>query len=79
MTDHNIKGKDIKGKEYLEKELIANAHATRQAMLKRWITPEELPAQEDLKKVENRIIEEKKKLWNTKNRIFNQGRIWWHK
>ncbi len=35
MTDHNIKGKDIKGKEYLEKELIANAHATRQAMLKR--------------------------------------------
>lgn len=67
MTDHNIKEKDIKGKEHLEKELIANAHATRQAMLKRWITPEELPAQEDLKIVEKRRIEEQKKLWNTQN------------
>jgi hypothetical protein len=35
MTDHNIKDKDIIGKENLENELISNAKATRQAMLKR--------------------------------------------
>lgn len=69
MTDHNIKEKDLKGKEYLEKELIANAQVTRQAMLKRWITPEELPAQEDLKIIEKRRTEEQKKLWNTKSLI----------
>jgi DNA-damage-inducible protein D len=40
MTDHNIKNKDIKGKENLEKELVSNAKATRQAMLKRGIVPE---------------------------------------
>lgn len=67
MTDHNIKEKDIKWKEHLENELIANAKATRHTMLKRWITPEELPAQEDLKIVERRRTEEQKKLWNTQN------------
>lgn len=69
MTDHNIKEKDLKGKEHLEKELIANSQVTRQAMLKRWITPEELPAQEDLKIIEKRRIEEQKKLWNIKSLI----------
>lgn len=71
MTDHNIKDKDIKWKEHLENELISNAKATRQAMLKRWITPEELPAQEDLKVIEKRRMEEQKKLWNTKSLLGN--------
>jgi hypothetical protein len=67
MTDHNIKEKDITWKEHLENELIANAHETRQTMLKRWITPEELPAQEDLKIIEKIRIEEQNKLWKTEN------------
>lgn len=67
MTDHNIKDKDIKWKEHLENELISNTKATRQAMIKRWIIPEELPAQEDLKAIEKRRIEEQKKLWNTES------------
>lgn len=66
MTDHNIKDKDIKWKTHLENELIANAKATRQAMLKRWINPEELSAQEDLKIIEKRRSKEQKKLWNKK-------------
>lgn len=64
MTDHNIKDKDIIGKENLENELISNAKATRQAMLKRWIVPEELPKQEDLKTIEKRRLEEQKKIEN---------------
>jgi DNA-damage-inducible protein D len=61
MTDHNINDKDIKGKENLEKELISNAKATRQAMLKRGIVPEDLPKQEDLKIIEKKRLEEQKK------------------
>lgn len=66
MTDHNIKDKDLKGKEHLENELISNAHATRQTMIQRWITPEKLRAQEDLKTVEKRRIKEHEKLWTKK-------------
>jgi hypothetical protein len=33
-------------------------------MLKRWIVPEELPKQEDLKTIEKRRLEEQKKIEN---------------
>ena len=54
MTDHNIKTNKINWKQNLENELIDNAKATRTTLIKRWITPEELPTQEDLKIIEKR-------------------------
>ncbi len=66
MTDYNIKDKDIKWKARLNNELVSNAKVTRQAMLKRWITPEELLPQEDLKIIEKKRLEEQKRLWNVK-------------
>ncbi len=54
MTDHNIKEHNIVGKEHLTQELISNASSTRKAMLERWITPENLPSQEDLKIIAKR-------------------------
>ena len=68
MTDHNIKERNIVWKQKLENELVSNSKETRNTMIKRWIIPEELKAQEDLKLVEKRRkqesvrIEEKKKL-----------------
>lgn len=68
MTDHNIKERNIVWKQKLENELVSNAKETRNTMIKRWIIPEDLKAQEDLKLVEKRRkqesirIEEKKKL-----------------
>jgi len=68
MTDHNIKERNITWKQKLENELVSNAKETRNAMIKRWIIPEDLKVQEDLKLVEKRRkqesnrIEEKKKL-----------------
>lgn len=63
MTDHNIKENNITWKPDLEKELISNAEETRKAMISRWIVPEKLKWEEDLKKVQKRrILEEKKKL-----------------
>ena len=54
MTDHNIKGKNLYWKQKLESELVSSAKETRETMLKRWIVPEELRPQEDLKLIEKR-------------------------
>ena len=67
MTDHNIKTKNIKGKEKLTKELENNAVSTRKAMLERGIVPEELSPQEDLKVIQSR--RNKQKTLSTKKRI----------
>ena len=66
MTDHNIKEKNIIWKQNLNEELVSNAKETRNTMLKRWIVPEELRAQEDLKLIEKRRIQEVRKLENNK-------------
>jgi len=52
MTDHNIKDKNIIGKNNLENELVESSEITREALLKKWIKPEWLEAKEDLKKIE---------------------------
>lgn len=54
MTTHNIVDRDIQGKIRLEKEVQANSVATRNALLDRGIVPENLPPQEDIKKIEKR-------------------------
>ncbi len=54
MTDHNIKDKNIVWKTNLENELQDSSKITREALLKKWIKPENLEAQEDLKKIEKR-------------------------
>jgi len=54
MTDHNIKEKNIKGKYQMTEEVVKNSKATRQTLLSRDIIPENLKAEEDLKRVEQR-------------------------
>lgn len=62
MTDHNIKQQDIKWKMNLEKELVSNAKETRKTMIQRGIVPEEIKAQEDLKLIEKKRVQEARKL-----------------
>jgi DNA-damage-inducible protein D len=54
MTDHNIKDKNIIWRNNLENELIESSEITREALLKKWINPERLDTQEDLKKFEKK-------------------------
>ena len=61
MTDHNIKKKNLEWKSKLEWELVDNSKATRKTLIERWISPENLEAQEDLKKVEKKL---KLRNWN---------------
>lgn len=69
ITDHNIKEKNIKWKPNLERELIDNGKATRDTLLNRWIIPEELKPQEDLKQIEKRREAEQKLLENNQKKI----------
>lgn len=60
MTDHNIKKNNLVWKSKLEWELVDNSKSTRKTLIDRWIIPEELEAQEDLKLVEKRRKNRKK-------------------
>jgi DNA-damage-inducible protein D len=65
MTDHNIKEKNLKGHYQMTEEVIKNSKATRQTLLSRGIRPENLKAEEDLKKIE---IRRKKELKSSANK-----------
>lgn len=62
MTDHNIKEKNIQGKEAMNNEVVKNSKATRQTLLSRGIRPEHLKSEEDLKLVEGRRKKEDKQI-----------------
>jgi hypothetical protein len=64
MTDHNIKEKDIIGKEAMNAEVVKNSEATRQTLLSRDIKPEHIKPEEDLKHVEARRKKERQELQN---------------
>jgi DNA-damage-inducible protein D len=70
MTDHNIKDKNLRGIYQMTEEVIKSGKATRQTLLSRGIKPENLKAEEDLKKIENRRKKEleNKKLLKTENK-----------
>lgn len=68
MTSVNVQHKDLKGQNFIESEHIDNNLAVRKMMLERSIIPENLPAGEDIKKVERRMISEEKKISKTKRK-----------
>jgi DNA-damage-inducible protein D len=65
MTGHNIKDKNIYGKEAMNNEVVKNSKATRQTLLSRGIRPEYLKPEEDLKSIESRRKKEEKQLENS--------------
>ena len=68
MTSVNVQTKDLHGEGSITKEHIDNNAAVRKMLVERGIIPENLPAAEDLKKVERRLESEQKKvLENMKN------------
>ena len=61
MTNVNVQTKDLYGVEPITDEHVDNNLAVRKIMLERGLIPEELPAEEDVKKVERRLVKEDKK------------------
>ena len=60
MTNYNVEQKDLQGEMPITNEHIQNNQSVRGMLLQRGIRPEELPAAEDIKKVERRVAREEK-------------------
>ena len=62
MTSVNVQTKDLQGEASITKEHVENNAAVRKMLTERGIIPEDLPAAEDVKKVERRLASEEKKM-----------------
>lgn len=65
MTNYNVEQKDLQGEAPITREHIQNNQSVRQMLGQRGIRPEELPAAEDIKKVERRVASNEKKIERT--------------
>ena len=66
MTSVNVQTKDLQGENSITKEHVENNAAVRKMLTERGIIPENLPAAEDVKKIERRLASEEKKLLKNK-------------
>lgn len=69
MTNYNVEQKDMFGEKDITNEHISNNKSVRQMLVQRGIRPEELPASEDIKKVERRVASTQKKIEKTTKKL----------
>src|SRR5574344_2915906 len=62
MTNYNVETKNLYGEHPITREHIQNNKSVREMLGQRGIKPEELPAAEDIKKLERRVVGEEKKI-----------------
>ena len=62
ITNFNIKKDDLRTERDITQEHVRSNRGVRKALTDRDIVPERLPADEDIKKVERRVLSEQKKL-----------------
>ena len=68
MTSVNVQTKDLHGEASITQEHVENNAAVRKMLTERGIIPENLPAAEDVKKVERRLASEEKKMLKNKKK-----------
>lgn len=61
ITIFNTKSKKLKSEQSISQEHIANNKGVRKTLISRGITPENLPAEEDIKKIERKLKSENAK------------------
>ena len=62
MTNYNVEEKDLQGEVSITVEHIQNNSTVREMLVQRGIRPENLPASEDIKKLERRVKSQEKKI-----------------
>lgn len=62
ITNHNVRQHDMQGESSITDEHVQNNRSVRTMLVERGIKPEELPAEEDLKKLERRVKSDEKRL-----------------
>jgi DNA-damage-inducible protein D len=76
ITNFNVKKKDLYGEPAIAGEHVKNNRDVRGVLAKSGIKPEELPPEEDLKKLERRVKSEEKKLGKAAGKLpMDKGRI----
>lgn len=73
MTNLNIEDKDLHGEPRITTEHIQNNRSVRSMLLDRDIVPEDLPPEEDIKKVARRVKSDEKKLIDRAGKLPNSG------
>lgn len=69
MTNHNVRQSDLHGESAITKEHIQNNTSVREMLDQRGIKPEELPPEEDIKKLERRVKTEEKRIESKSGRL----------
>jgi len=62
MTNHNVKEDDLQGEAQITGEHVQNNASVRKMLGQRNIRPEDLPPEEDIKKLERRVKSQEKRL-----------------
>lgn len=62
MTNYNVEEKDLRGEAAITTEHVQNNSSVRSMLGERGIKPEQLPASEDIKKLERRVKTLEKKI-----------------
>lgn len=62
MTNHNVEGKDLHGESPIAEEHVQNNVGVRDLLGRRGIRPEELPPDEDVRRLERRVTVETRRL-----------------
>jgi len=62
ITNFNVKKEDMQGESNITSEHVQNNADVRNLLVKRGIKPEELPAEEDIKKLERRVKKDELKM-----------------
>lgn len=69
ITNFNIKRDELRSESCIADEHVKNNKDVRDLLMQRGIQPEALPAAEDIKKVERRVVSEAKRLPAAKKRL----------
>ena len=65
MTNLNIEQKDLHGPSQIGNEHVGNNRSVRNALVEQGIVPEDLPAQEDIRKIERRVRKDERRVEGT--------------
>ncbi|NDC83788.1 DNA damage-inducible protein D [bacterium] len=73
ITNHNVKQHDLHGEPLIVQEHIQNNTSVRNMLVDRGIKPEELPPEEDIKKLERRVAAGDKKALKDIKKLSGNG------
>jgi DNA-damage-inducible protein D len=73
MTNHNVLHDDLHGELPITSEHVLNNKSVRQMLGQRGIKPEELPPEEDIKKLERRVRSDEKRLEKQSGKLTEIG------